>query len=432
MLDRLVRQYASRFQRCKLGTMGSKAMRQIRVMPLVAVMLAAGSAAVWPQQSAAQQTATQAPASTQEQLRRAEELDQLVAPIALYPDSLLAEVLMASTYPLEVVEADRWVQANKKLSGDQLKQAVDKQSWDDSIKSLVATPAALNMMSSKLDWTQKLGDAVLAQQADVMDAIQRLRARAQKEGKLATTQQQKVSTAAQGEKQVIVVEPVDPNVIYVPAYNPAVVYGAWPYPAYPPYYFPPPPSYYAGAAIATGIAFSVGFAVGAWATHDRYWGGGVHWGNNNININRPININNVDINKNWQHNSVHRHGVRYTDNNVAQKFAKNDIHAGSKNRVDFRGHDGQQVVRPGGDRASRGPEHRDHNIGAGDGNRPHKSSQKSLQPHRSQGTPARDHAFANVDHGGAARAHAERGRASMGDHQAHAGRVGGGGGRGRR
>src|SRR5690349_1758842 len=185
----------------------------------------------------AAQAQTSTPASSQaDQLLKPEELDALVAPIALYPDALLSEILMASTYPLEVIEADRWVNENKNLKGDALKSAVDQQSWDDSVKSLAATPSVLDMMSQKLDWTQKLGDAVLAQQPDVMDAIQRLRTKAQANDKLASNQQQTVSTQQQGGRQVIVIEPTEPNTIYVPYYDPSVVYGPWPNPAYPPYY----------------------------------------------------------------------------------------------------------------------------------------------------------------------------------------------------
>ena len=232
------------------------------------------------------------PASAQsQQLLKAEELDQLVAPIALYPDALLAEVFMASTYPLEVVQADRWATDNKALKGDQLKAAVDKQGWDDSVKSLVATPSVLTMMSTKLDWTQKLGDAILAQQPDVMDAVQRLRTKAQANNKLTSTKEQKVSVTQQENKQVIVIEPTAPDTVYVPYYDPAVVYGGWPYPAYPPYYFPPPVGYVPGAVIATGIAFGAGYAVGRWASGGNYWGGGVNWGGNNINVNRSVNIN---------------------------------------------------------------------------------------------------------------------------------------------
>jgi hypothetical protein len=173
------------------------------IRALAAVLLLATSQAAIAQ--------TQEATAQSDQLLKPERLDALVAPIALYPDTLLAEVLMASTYPLEVVEAERWVKANKDLSGADLKAAVDKQKWDDSLKSLAATPSVLEMMSSKLDWTQQLGNAVLAQQADVMDAIQRLRARAQANNKLESTKQQTVSTQQQGDKQVIVIEPTQPD-----------------------------------------------------------------------------------------------------------------------------------------------------------------------------------------------------------------------------
>jgi hypothetical protein len=301
-----------------------------------------------------QQTAAPTPA---QQLLGADQLDQIVAPIALYPDTLLAEVLMASTYPLEAVEADRWASANKNLKGDALKAAADKQDWDDSIKSLVATPSVLSMMSTQLSWTRKLGDAVLAQQPDVMDAIQRLRAKAQSQNKLQTTKQQTVSTQQQNGKQVIAIAPTDPNTVYVPYYNPTVVYGAWSYPAYPPYYFPPPAGYIAGAAIATGVAFGVGYAVGRWASGGNYWGGGCNWGNNNINVNRNINVNN------WQHNSYHRRGVAYNNTNVQQRFGNNTIRKGNQARLDFRGRSGNQVLQPGagGNRA---------NFGGGGDNRP--------------------------------------------------------------
>src|SRR5215475_11379419 len=284
-----------------------------------------------------------APAPAPDQpLLKAEELDQLVAPIALHPDPLLSQVLMASTYPLEVVQAERWLTANKNLKGDELKAAVDKQAWDESIKSLVATPSVLEMMSTKLDWTQKLGDAVLAQQGDVMDAVQRLRARAQANNKLQTTKEQTVTVRQEQNRQVIAIEPAVPDTVYVPYYDPAVVYGAWPYPAYPPYYWPAP-GYIAAGVIATGIAFGAGYALGRWVSGGRFWGGGFNWGNNNINVNRSINNINV---RNWQHNAAHRHGVRYNNNAVRQQFARNDIQAGRGARQDFRGKDGQRVLNP--------------------------------------------------------------------------------------
>jgi len=315
-------------------------MMAVRVLAAV-LLLATSQAAIAQTQEATAQS---------DQLLKPEQLDALVAPIALYPDTLLAEVLMASTYPLEVVEAERWVKANKNLSGADLKAAVDKQKWDDSLKSLAATPSVLEMMSSKLDWTQQLGNAVLAQQADVMDAIQRLRARAQANNKLESTKQQTVSTQQQGDKQVIVIEPTQPDTIYVPYYDPGVVYGAWPYPAYPPYYFGWP-GFIGAGVIATGLAFGAGYALGRWVSGGLRWGGGFNWGNNNININRPVNINNVNIgNKTWTHNSVHRQGVRYANANVAQKFGggRNNIAGGGQNRLDFRGRGGNQVLQPGG------------------------------------------------------------------------------------
>ena len=200
----------------------------------------------------AQNQAAAPAAPSSEQLLKPEELDALVAPVALYPDNLLSLVLMASTYPLEVVVADRWTRENKNLKGDQLKAAVDKQAWDDSVKSLVATPDVLSMMSTKIDWTRKLGDAVLAQQPDVMDAIQRLRTKAEANNKLTSTKQQKVTKKQEQGKQVIYIEPTDPETAYVPYYDPGVVYGGWPYPEYPPYYFGYP-GYIAGGLIATGL-----------------------------------------------------------------------------------------------------------------------------------------------------------------------------------
>src|SRR5215470_15942753 len=163
-----------------------------------------------------------------------EQLDQMLAPIALYPDALLAQMLMAATYPLEIVEAARWSQAHPTLNGDAAVTAVKDMSWDVSVKSLTAFPQTLAMMNDKLDWTQRLGDAMIGQQKDVAESIQRLRAKAQAAGNLKSTPQQKVSTQAapSGGSSAIVIEPTNPELIYVPYYNPTVVYGPWPYPAY--------------------------------------------------------------------------------------------------------------------------------------------------------------------------------------------------------
>lgn len=291
-------------------------------------------------------------------LLKPEQLEALVAPVALYPDALLANVLAASTYPLEVVQADRWMNEHKNLKGDQLKTEVSKQSWDDSIKALAGTATVLATMSEKLDWTKSLGDAVLAQQPDVMDAIQRLRSRAQKNNKLSSTKEQKVSVQQQESKQVIVIEQTDPNTLYVPYYEPAVVYGEWPYPAYPPYYFAYPP-YIGAGVIATGIAFGAGFALGRWSN---YWGGGCRWSNNNFFINRNVS----NIGNNWQHNPAHRQGVRYSNANVQQRFGNNAARAGAADRMDFRGRSGQQVLSPERGRAGVGERAGGDRIGGGD------------------------------------------------------------------
>lgn len=253
-----------------------------------------------------------------------EQLEQIVAPIALYPDDLLTQVLMASTYPIEVVQADRWSKNNKNLKGDALANALEKETWDPSVKSLVNFPQVLQMMSEKLDWTQKLGDAFLAQEKDVMDTVQVLRKKADATGNLKTTQEQKVVV----EKETIIIQPANPQVIYVPTYNPTVVYGAWPYPAYPPYYYYPP-GYAAGAA---AFGFATGVAVGAaWG----YAWGHANWrgGDVNVNVNRNTNLN-TNINRSqyqqryqsgqgkWQHDSSHRGGVAYRDSATAQKFGQ--------------------------------------------------------------------------------------------------------------
>ena len=381
----------------------------------------------------AQTPSSPAPASTQ-QVLKFEELDALIAPIALYPDTLLAQVLMASTYPLEVVQADRWAIENKKLKADELKAATDKQAWDESVKALVATPSVLTMMSTKLDWTQKLGDAVLAQQADVMDSIQRLRAKAQANNKLSSTKEQKVTVKQEQNKQVIVIEPTAPETVYVPYYNPDTVYGGWPYPAYPPYYFPPP-AYIPGAIIATGIAFGAGYALGRWASGGNYWGGGLNWGNNNININRSVNINNIG--NNWQHNPTHRQGVRYNNSSVQQKFGNNNIRGGSQARTDFRGRSGEQVLKPGGGQANLGDRGGANRPGAGGGGvqkpgagqRPSGGKPSTGQrPSGGASGAGRGNALGNIQSGKAANLQSQRGHASLGGGGGGAARSGGGGG----
>lgn len=187
------------------------------------------------------------------------ELDQLAAPIALYPDSLIPQILMASTYPLEVVEAARWQKANPKLKGDALAKELEKKSWDPSVRSLVAFPDVLQTMDEKLDWTQRLGNAVLVQEKDLMEAIQRLRRKAIDAGQLKTSPEQEVEV----DEQIVVIQSTNTEVVYVPTYNPVVVYGSWPYPAYPPYCYHPPHYYNAAYAFTAGVAVGVAWGY-AW------------------------------------------------------------------------------------------------------------------------------------------------------------------------
>jgi Protein of unknown function (DUF3300) len=297
------------------------------------------------------------PAESAAQTFKPEEIDALVAPIALYPDDLLSQIFMASTYPLEVVQASRWARQNQNLKGDALAQALEKQDWDPSVKSLVNFPEVLSKMSDKLDWTQKLGDAFLEDQKQVMDAVQRLRAKAQAAGNLQTTEQQKVIV----EEKVIKIESPSPQVVYVPSYNPTVVYGAWPYPAYPPYPWYPP-GYAFGASM---LAFGTGVALGAaWG----YAWGGANWGRGDVDIDVNRNTNfNTNINRqqakqniqargqreggSFQHDPSHRKGVGYRDNATAEKFNRGGNAQQIKAREDFRGRaesGRQELARQGG------------------------------------------------------------------------------------
>ncbi|SAL16901.1 hypothetical protein AWB73_00895 [Caballeronia turbans] len=281
-----------------------------------------------------------------------EELEALVAPVALYPDSLLSQVLMASTYPLEIVHAARWVKSHPNVKGDAAVIAVQDQSWDVSVKSLVAFPQVLVPMNDKLDSTQRLGDAFLAQPNDVLAAVQRLRIRAQDTGHLKSTPQQKVSVEARSAtsqtgqpgqapptQSIVRIEPADPQVIYVPSYNPTVVYGGWPAPAYPPTYWPPPPAYYPGAALASGFAWGLGIAAAGAIFSD------CNWNSNdvNVNINKATNIDrNFDRTKvesgKWQHDARHRQGVAYRDNATRDKYSRGV--QGADSRRDYRGRNG--------------------------------------------------------------------------------------------
>jgi len=342
-----------------------------------------------------------------------EELDQLIAPVALYPDDLLTQIFMAATYPLEVVQAERWIKKNKGLKGDALKKALDKQTWDPSVKALAAFPDVLTMMSEKLDWTQKMGDAFLAQQKDVMDTVQKLRRKAMKEGNLKSSKEQQVKT----EGDIIIIQPANPEVVYVPTYNVSVVYGTWWYPYYPPYpvYVYPPPPYY---------GFVAGIVVGSYWTHhvEHYhsdWhGGDINIDRGDINIDRPDRPGRPDQRpgrpetrpsrggggtEKWKHNPSHRKGVSYRDQGTRNKYAPTN-RAAVDNRKSYRGYD----------RASTGSANRVSD----------RSSYKSS---------GRDNAFSSMDRGRDVSRDSYRGRDSMNSARLHgwgSSGISGGGSRG--
>ncbi|EOX7394374.1 DUF3300 domain-containing protein [Enterobacter quasiroggenkampii] len=292
----------------------------------------------------------------------AAQIDQWVAPIALYPDALLSQILMASTYPANVIQAAQWSKDNPKMEGDAAIQAVASQPWDPSVKSLVAFPQLMSLMGENPPWVQNLGDAFLAQPKDVMDSVQRLRALAQKTGALQSTPQQTVTTVTKPAPAktstteatttttttsapaptVIKIESADPQVVYVPTYNPNTVYGTWPNTAYPPTYLPPSPGEQFGNSFVNGLGFSLGVATtyaifsnidwdddddwdhhhdGDWDNH----GGYNRNGDNNININVE-NFNKIsgqrltDANRTWQHNPAYREGVPYPTNQLNTRF----------------------------------------------------------------------------------------------------------------
>jgi Protein of unknown function (DUF3300) len=256
-----------------------------------------------------------------------DQLDSLIAPIALYPDPLLAQVLAASTYPLELVQLQQWLAQHKDLKDKALADAVQKQNWDASVQGLAGLPDVVKFLTDDITWTTDLGNAFLAQQSDVMDAVQRMRAKAQSKGSLKSSDQIKVESQKVDNKQVIVIEQANPQVIYVPSYNPTVVYGAPPYP-YPPIAYPPPGYYAAGMA----LSFGVGVAMGAMWSGGWGYNTGWHGGNNNIVINnnnnyvRNSNINNRNVNSvnrngnTWQHNPQHRGGTPYANQATASRF----------------------------------------------------------------------------------------------------------------
>ncbi|WP_341678242.1 DUF3300 domain-containing protein [Niveibacterium sp. SC-1] len=307
-----------------------------------------------------------------------QDLDELLAPVALHPDPLLAQILMASTYPLDVVEAQRWRKANPKLEGKALEDALAKKAWDPSVKSLATFPTVLDMMSERLDWTQKLGDAVLGQQKAVMSTVQRLRGKAMEAGTLADSEQQRVTSTSEGGTTIIKIEPADPQVVYVPTYNPAVVYGTWWYPYPPPYYYYPV-GYMPGAAF---FSFTAGVIIGGAFWGNCNWGGG----DINIDVDRYNRVTHHDRNAadgvrdgKWQHRPEQRRGVPYRGEGAQQRFGATQV-ADNKARDAYRGQAerGRQDLGLQGDRAGQRPTSADRSLG----DRPNAGSMDRVSEHR--------------------------------------------------
>jgi len=258
---------------------------------------------------------------TPPQLLSSQQLENLVAPIALYPDPLLGQILVASTYPLEVVEASQWLERNKNLSGQALLDAAKQQNWDPSVQALVAVPDALAKLNQDIRWTTDLGNAFLAQEADVMNAVQQMRSRAQAKGILTSTPQQTVTTQVQGGQQIVAIEPADPQVIYVPWYDPVYVWG-------PPVYGYYPPLYYPGFGFGFGLGFNLSFCFDSWGGWG-YWGWGPNWFGHTVYVNNSFfprygfhhgNRGGYGGRTIWAHDPVHRLGVPYGNQMVAARF----------------------------------------------------------------------------------------------------------------
>ena len=422
----------------------STGMRRVRIFAATVCTLSMASGDV--QAYAAQSTLPAAPSATQAAAPAApvtklpaDQLESLVAPIALYPDPLLAQVLVASTYPLELVQLQQWMAKHKDLKDKALVDAVKKEDWDPSIQAMAALPDAVKQLADNIKWTTELGNAFLAQQSEVMDAVQRMRAKAQDKGNLKSNEQMKVETKVIESKSVIVIEQAKPEVVYVPSYDPVVVYGVAPYYPYPPIYYPPAGYYAAGMAISFGIGVAMGAAWGGGWGYNSGWGG-----NNDININNNNSfVNNSNRNSGntnrpsnrpsngagggkWQHNPSHRGGAPYGDRGTANKFggtARGD--SLSSRQTNAR----QQQARGGGRQSAgtmdRGGGRDSGSLGSS-GNRGGNSDRSSRGGSSRSGSSARSGSSGRSMSGSSARSSSSRGSSSMGSRGGGGGRRGGG------
>jgi hypothetical protein len=317
-----------------------------------------------------------------------EQLQQLVAPIALYPDSLVAQILSAATFPEQVVEADRWVQAHPDFKGEALGQAVDQTNWDPSVKALTAFPSVLGNMDKNISWTSALGDAYYNQQQDVMDAVQVMRQKAEQAGNLKTTPQQAVTT--QG--STVIIQPEAPDVVYVPAYNPWVVYGP-PIVAWPGWY-PYPGIWYGGPYLSFGIGFGIGFFAG-------FGWGWPHWGFD------------------WHNHYVVYHNARYYSRSTTF-YNRNVYYRGGRGGPEAFSRDMNRPPAARGNVYNR----------PGASPRPFEGDNRAARGYAAPRGESnmRSGAFSHYDHGGESRSYSARGNASFGGGGFHGGGAPHGGG----
>jgi len=346
------------------------------------------------------------------------QLDDLVAPIALYPDPLISQILVASTYPLELVQASQWLARSPGLTGAALTQAAEQQNWDPSIQALVIFPDLVKRLNQDITWTTNLGNAFLSQQADVMDAVQRMRLRAQQAGKLTSSSQETVTTANESGQSVIEIEPSNPEIIYLPSYDPAYIWG-------PPLYYPYATWFYPPGYYGFGIGFNMGLYFGGGWGGWGGWGWQAGWGGHGIIVNNSF-IHRYNFNSRgsaslsgtsaWSHDASHREGVPYANAAVANRYR-----GAARQNLQTRGTAGAAQTRSG---ATSSTERM--------GNR---TIQKSA--------PAANRSvFGGVRDGGAARTQSDHGYSSLGPARSSGGGAsrgggggaprGGGGGRGGR
>jgi hypothetical protein len=359
------------------------------------------------------------PAAAQAPTLPPEQLETLVAPIALYPDPLISQILVASTYPLELVQAAQWLEQHPELQGQDLKDAAAQQSWDPSVQALILFPDVIKRLNSDVTWTTNLGNAFLANQGSVMDAVQRMRVKAEEAGKLQSTPQEKVVTKSESGQTVVQIQPADPEVIYVPEYNPVWIWGSPVGYYYPAWYYPPPPPF--GVWFLWGPAFRMSFFYPGWVGMGGWggWGWRPGWHDHAVIVNRVfitnnhynvVNIRTVGNRAVWVHNPDHRMGVAYPNHAVAQRFggpgAGRPAFASRPTVGQVQQHFQQRSMSPGV-----ASEHF--------GNR-------SVMPNSATSNRS---AFGGISHGSTARTFSNRGRSSLG-HSGGGSRGGGGGGHG--